>query len=75
MNKTFRFKGMLDSCSMACTVNEATASRMLEEKVITTDKPLNEQVILVGCGGHQTHPKCVYEVEIIIKLYCRHKSI
>lgn len=37
---------------------------MLEENVITTDKQLNEQVILIGCGGHQTHPKCVYEVEI-----------
>ncbi|KAI7804921.1 hypothetical protein IRJ41_023574 [Triplophysa rosa] len=55
---------MLDSGSMACTVNEATASRMLEEKVITTVKQLNEQVLLIGCGGHQTHPKCVYEVEI-----------
>jgi len=64
MNKTFRVKGMLDSGSMACTVNEATASRMLEEKVITTDKQLNEQVILIGCGGHQTRPKCVYEVEM-----------
>ncbi|KAI7804127.1 hypothetical protein IRJ41_024660 [Triplophysa rosa] len=55
---------MLDSGSMACTVNEATASRMLEEKVITTVKQLDEQVLLIGCGCHQTHPKCVYEVEI-----------
>ncbi|KAI2668493.1 Transposon Tf2-8 polyprotein [Labeo rohita] len=55
-------EGMLDS--MACTVNEDTASRMLEENVITQDKQLSEQVILIGCGGHQTHPKCAYEVEI-----------
>lgn len=64
VNKTFRVKGMLDSGSMACTVNEATASRMLEENVINKDKQLNEQVVLIGCGGHQTYPKCVYEVEI-----------
>lgn len=64
MNKTFRVKGMQDSGSMACTVNEATASKMLEENVINKDKLLNEQVVLIGCGGHQTYPKCVYEVAL-----------
>ncbi|KAL1248885.1 hypothetical protein QQF64_022203 [Cirrhinus molitorella] len=37
---------------------------MLEENIITKEKELSEQVILIGCGGHQTHPKCAYEVEI-----------
>ncbi len=64
VNKTFQVKGMLDSSSMACTVNEETESRMFEENVITKDKQLSEQVVLIGCGGHQTHPKCMYEVEI-----------
>ncbi len=64
VNKTFQVKGMLDSGSMACTVNEETESRMFEENVITKDKQLSEQVVLIGCGGHQTHPKCMYEVEI-----------
>ncbi|KAL1268812.1 hypothetical protein QQF64_034175 [Cirrhinus molitorella] len=64
VNKTFRVKRMLDSGSMTCTVNEDTASRMLEENIITKEKELSEQVILIGCGGHQTHPKCAYKVEI-----------
>lgn len=51
---------MLDSSSMACTVNEDNASQMLEGNLITKDK----QVILIGCWGHQTHLKCVCEVEI-----------
>lgn len=64
INKTFQVKGMLDSGSMACTVSEDMASRLLDESILTNDKQLTEQVVLVGCGGHQTRPKCIYEVEI-----------
>ncbi|KAI4905797.1 hypothetical protein NFI96_024895 [Prochilodus magdalenae] len=64
INEVFHVRGMIDSGSMACTLSEEKEQKMLNEKVISEDQQLDEQIILVGCGGHQTRPKCVYEMEL-----------
>lgn len=66
VNSMFPLKGMLDTGSMACTFSEEAEKRMLCENVLSTPTPLQEEVILVGCGGKVTKPKCMYEVELKI---------
>ena len=58
---------MLDSGSMACTLSEGVELEMLSKKLITEPIPFNQDVVLVGCGGSLSKPKCMYEVEM--KLY------
>lgn len=57
-------QGMLDSGSMACTFGEEAEERMLSEKVLAEPRPMTQEVVLVGCGGKLTKPKCMYEVEL-----------
>jgi len=64
VNSQFQLKGMLDSGSMACTLSEVAEQKMLEANVLSESKQLKEQIVLVGCGGKQTKPKCMYEVEL-----------
>ncbi|KAK0150866.1 hypothetical protein N1851_008029 [Merluccius polli] len=67
INNTFQVQGMLDSGSMACTLSERAEHEMLSKKLITEPIPFNQDVVLVGCGGSLSKPKCMYEVKM--KLY------
>lgn len=58
---------MLDSGSMACTLSEQAEQKMLSENVLFEPIPLTQEVVLVGCGGTLSKPKCMYKVEM--KLY------
>lgn len=53
INNTFQVQGMLDSGSMACTLSEQA------EPI-----PLTQEIVLIGCGGTQSKPKCMYEIEM-----------
>ncbi|KAJ8000232.1 hypothetical protein DPEC_G00202700 [Dallia pectoralis] len=64
VNDKFQMMGMLDSGSMACTFSEAVESRMLCEGVLPKPTPLLQEIMLIGCGGKATRPKCMYEVEL-----------
>lgn len=64
INDKFQMMGMLDSRSMACTFSEAVESRMLREDVLPKPTPLLQEIMLIGCGGKATKPKCMYEVEL-----------
>jgi len=64
VNDKFQMMGMLDSGSMACTFSEAVESRMLSEDVLPKPTPLSQEIMLIGCGGKETKPKCMYEVEL-----------
>ncbi len=66
VNNLFSMKGMLDTGSMACTFSDKAEKRMLSENVLPPPTPLHQEVILVGCGGKVTRPKCMYEVELKI---------
>ncbi len=64
VNDRFQMMGMLDSGSMACTFSEAVECRMLSEDVLPKPTPLTQEIMLIGCGGKITKPKCMYEVEL-----------
>lgn len=64
VNNVFSIKGMLDTGSMACTFSDKVEKKMLSENVLPSPTPLQEEVILVGCGGKVTRPKCMYEVQL-----------
>ncbi len=67
MNNTFQVQGMIDSGSMACTLSEQAERKMLNENALSEPTPLTQEVVLVGCGGTLTKPKCMYVIEM--KLY------
>ncbi|KAL1274224.1 hypothetical protein QQF64_027038 [Cirrhinus molitorella] len=48
------------------TLSDKAEKRMLSENVLPTPTPLQQEVILVGCGGKVTKPTCMYEVELKI---------
>lgn len=54
-------KAMIDSGSMACTLSEDAESRLLQHNLDLRKYPAND-VIIVGCGGHQVTPKAIYDV-------------
>ena len=56
--------GMLDSGSMACSINEVAEIKMREAGVITDQRVVDVNVVLVGCGGLRVKPKCAVEVEM-----------
>lgn len=66
VNDQMSLKGMLDSGSMTCTLSEAAEAKLRAAGVVLTPQPVPEQVVLVGCGGLVTQPKCIYEVDIKI---------
>ncbi|CAL9683192.1 unnamed protein product [Knipowitschia caucasica] len=58
---------MLDSGSMACTLSEKAESEMLSKMALSNPNPLKRDIVLVGCGGTVSRPKCTYDIEM--KLY------
>ena len=64
VNNKFQMRGMLDLVSMACTFSEDADKKMLKENILSEPKQMDEEVVLVGCGGKLTKPKCMYEVEL-----------
>ena len=45
---------------MACTISEEAEQRLLSDSVLTEHQKLPQRIILVGCGGVQVSPKCMY---------------
>ena len=66
VDNKIQIMGMLDSGSMACTFSEAVESRMLSEDALPKATPLPQEIMLIGCGGKATKPKCMYEVELTV---------
>lgn len=59
-------RGMLDSGSMSCTLSESAEAKLRAAGVVLTPLPVPEQLVLVGCGGLVTQPKCIYEIDVKI---------
>lgn len=64
MGDSVKMGGMLDSGSMACSINEAAETKLRDAGVITDQKLMDVNVVLVGCGGLRVKPKCAFEVEM-----------
>lgn len=50
---------MLDSGSMSCTLSVEAESKVRAAGVLPSPQPVPEKVVLVGCGGLTTQPKCI----------------
>lgn len=62
INNVFQIRGMRDSGSMASTLSEQAEKKMVNQ--LPEPIPLTQEVLLVGCGGLLSRPKCMYEVEM-----------
>ena len=48
---------MMDSGSMACTINEDAKTKLSEAGVITVHDQFSTDVVLIGCGGRRVSPE------------------
>ena len=48
---------MMDSGSMACTINEDAKTKLSDAGVITVHDQFSTDVVLIGCGGRCVSPK------------------
>lgn len=55
---------MLDSGSMSCTLSEEAEWRLRGNGVVLNPVPVPESLVLVGCGGLLTQPRCIYVFNI-----------
>lgn len=63
-------RGLLDSGSMSCTLSEEAEERLKLAGLLLGPQAVPENVVLIGCGGMTTQPKCIYDLEI--KVYDSH---
>ena len=59
-------RGMLDSGSMACTLSVEAESKLRAAGILPSPQPMPENVVIVGCGGLTTQPRCIYDLDIEI---------
>lgn len=64
INDKVELKRMLDSGSMACTMSEAAESSLREAGTLAVEPQSVERIMLIGLGGKQTHPKCIYDTSL-----------
>lgn len=64
INGSVQLQGLFDSGSMACTISKVGEQRLLSENIRTQQHELTQRIILVGCGGVQVSPKCMYDMEL-----------
>ena len=57
-------RGMLDSGSMSCTLSEEAEKKLQAAGVLPSAQPIPGNVVIVGCGGKTTYPKCFYDLEV-----------
>ncbi|KAJ8417020.1 hypothetical protein AAFF_G00282470 [Aldrovandia affinis] len=66
VNDRVELKGMMDSGSMTCTLNEEAERILTESGALVGEPQAAERIVLVGCGGKQTVPKCIYDLTLTI---------
>ena len=64
INGRAQLPGLLDTGSMACTISEEAEQRLLSDSILSQQQELPQRIILVGCGGVQVSPKCMYDMEL-----------
>lgn len=64
VNEQVLLQALLDSGSMACTMSEVAEQDLLNAGILPEDSQLHTDIILVGCGGVQVQPKCIYQLEM-----------
>lgn len=56
-------KAMIDSGSTGCTLSEPAVERLLQHNP-DMRRYSADDVVIIGCGGHQVTPSAAYDVEI-----------
>lgn len=66
VNDQIRLQTLLDSGSMACTMSEDAEKELYNAGLLPESIQSNEDIILVGCGGVQVRPKCIYQLKLSV---------
>ncbi len=69
VNDAVPLRALLDSGSMACTISEVAVSRLLDAGLTLDPCEMQANVMLVGCGGVQVVPKCMYQLKMRVYEY------
>lgn len=64
INDRVTAKGLLDSGSMACTINEETEHELLSTGASVQLDQSHTDVLLIGCGGVKVKPKATYQLKM-----------
>lgn len=64
INESETVSGMLDTGSMACSINEAVEQRLIAAGSIDSMDNQVLDVVLIGCGGQRAHPKRICELKL-----------
>lgn len=56
-------KAMIDSGSTGCTLSEPAVERLLQHNP-DMRRYSADDVVIIGCGGHQVTPSAAYDVEV-----------
>lgn len=61
-----KLHALLDSGSMACTMNEEANHKLKSAGIVFTPSEINPNIVLVGCGSVSIQPKSIYQLEMEI---------
>lgn len=62
-------RALLDSGSMACTINKEAECKLKSAGVVLTSSEKRPDIILVGCGGVNVQPESICHLEIEVYGY------
>lgn len=62
-------RALLDSGSMACTMNKEAECKLRSEGVKLTPSKMHPNIVLVGCGGVSVQPESIYQLEMEVYGY------
>uniref|UniRef100_A0A8C2FH10 Gypsy retrotransposon integrase-like protein 1 n=1 Tax=Cyprinus carpio TaxID=7962 RepID=A0A8C2FH10_CYPCA len=69
VNDSIPLRALLDSGSMACTISEVAESRLLDAGMSLDQCEMQANIMLIGCGGVQVTPKCIYQLKMRVYEY------
>lgn len=58
-------KALIDSGSTGCTLSEPAVARLLEHNPEMKGYSADD-VVIIGCGGHQVTPSAIYDVDVVV---------
>lgn len=64
LNDQVTVKALMDSGSMACTINEETECELLSTGLLIQPDQSHLDVLLVGCGGVKVKPKATHQLKM-----------
>lgn len=64
INECETVSGMLDTGSMACSINEVVEQRLIAAGILDPAENQEIDIVLVGCGGQRAHPKRICDLRL-----------